>query len=600
MDFDTAIQRSNTILFTNDDKPLSAPEIVILQGIWQGMTYPQMAAASPDYSENYLSRDVGPRLWKRLSKALGKSVSKTNFRVVLERSQHSFESPPAPRQPSIDWGDAPEVPIFFDRTSELETLTGWILQDNCRLVVVRGLSGMGKTALVRKLVDRIGDRFDRVTWCSLTFAPDLEKVMLKLSFKSDTSPETEEELMQQWRSQRHLLVFNGVDAILQTDRLAGDYREGYENYGKLFQRIGEETHQSCLILVGLETPRNVVTLAGATSPVRELELSGLSEAAARELLQAEGLVGESSWRDLIDRYQGNPAALKMVATIVRQLFHGNVTEFLERDTLIFGDINSLLDRTFDRLSEVEEEILYHLVVESESLSFAKLRDKLTLPEAKLLAVLASLERRSLLATEKLEEESRFTLSTMVQEYATQRFVKQIGRTEGLSSPLPEREESLELTPSAKSPTVLSRWLENQFEATWQSVETLIGVQSLKLSLKLRDSSVLRQDRTVKRCKRISLKGQSGTREIALLVAISQKENDRLAVRTQVQPIDRDAVLPDRLKFGLIDETGNILREIESQNQDNFIQLPRFTGELQERFRLLVSLGNIHISEEFVI
>ena len=600
MDFDTAIQRSNAILFGNNDKPLSAPESIILRGIWQGMTYPQMAAASPDYSENYLSRDVGPRLWKRLSKALGESVSKTNFRVVLERSQHSLESLPAPRQPSIDWGDAPEVPIFFDRTSELETLTGWILQDNCRLVAVRGLSGMGKTALVRKLVDRIGDRFDRVMWRSLTFAPNLDKIMLNLRLKSDTSPATEEELMQQWRCQRHLLVLNGVDAILKTDRLAGEYREGYEDYGKLFQRIGEETHQSCLILVGLEIPGNVITLEGTTSPVRELELSGLSEAAARELLQAEGLVGESSWRDLIDRYQGNPAVLKMVATIVRQLFHGNITEFLERDTLIFGDINSQLDRTFDRLSVIEEEILYHLVVEPESLSFTTLRDKLTLPEGELLAALASLERRSLLATEKLEGESRFTLSTMVMQYATQRFVKQMGGPERLSASPREMEESLELSPCAKSPTVLSRWLENKFEATWQSVETLIGVQSLKLSLNLRDSSVLRQDRTVKRFKRISLQGQSGTREIALLVAISLKENGRLAVRTQVQPIDRDAVLPDRLKFGLIDETGNILREIESQNQDNFIQLPRFTGELQERFRLLVSLGNIHISEEFVI
>ena len=42
-----------------------------------------------------------------------------------------------------DWGEAPESQIFYGRTAELATLSKWTLQNQCRLVALLGMGGIG-------------------------------------------------------------------------------------------------------------------------------------------------------------------------------------------------------------------------------------------------------------------------------------------------------------------------------------------------------------------------------------------------------------------------------------------------------------------------
>jgi LuxR family glucitol operon transcriptional activator len=74
----------DTAVFTTTGKHLSNIEIMVLQGSWQGQRYPQIAAQN-GYALEYLKNDIGPQLWKRLSKALGEKVSKANLRAVLQQ-----------------------------------------------------------------------------------------------------------------------------------------------------------------------------------------------------------------------------------------------------------------------------------------------------------------------------------------------------------------------------------------------------------------------------------------------------------------------------------------------------------------------------------
>ncbi len=67
----------------------------------------------------------------------------------------------------VDWGEAPDVSLFYGRTDELATLKHWILTDRCRLVTLLGMGGMGKTYLSVKLSQHIQDNFEFVIWRSL-------------------------------------------------------------------------------------------------------------------------------------------------------------------------------------------------------------------------------------------------------------------------------------------------------------------------------------------------------------------------------------------------------------------------------------------------
>ncbi|GIK72884.1 MAG: hypothetical protein BroJett021_18720 [Chloroflexota bacterium] len=53
---------------------------------------------------------------------------------------------------------------------------------------------------------------------------------------------------------------------------------------------------------------------------------------------------------LIDRYGGNPLALKIVASTISGLFGDEIGAFLEYGEVIFGGVHTLLQEQFARLS----------------------------------------------------------------------------------------------------------------------------------------------------------------------------------------------------------------------------------------------------------
>ena len=126
-------------------------------------------------------------------------------------------------------------------------------------------------------------------------------------------------------------------------------------------------------------------------------------------------------RSLIQHYLGNPLALKIVSVYIRDLFNGNISEFFAQGITVFGDIRNLLDQQFNRLSEIERQIMYWLVINPE-LSIVQLQEELIPITSKpsLLEALLSLERRSLIekATPILIENNatRFSVPPIFKEY----------------------------------------------------------------------------------------------------------------------------------------------------------------------------------------
>ncbi|MDJ0704309.1 MAG: DUF1822 family protein [Leptolyngbyaceae cyanobacterium MO_188.B28] len=648
MDIDIALNFVNTAILAQANRCLSAPEIAILRGTWQGLTYDQMAKNS-DYSTNYLMRDIGPKFWRLLSETFGEPVSKTNLRVVLQRiselepeitdlgltpdptgvapepasrveasSQPLFATRPAEMSQRQDWDNAPEVSSFVGRSAELAKLKQWILQDGCRLLTVRGLSGVGKTVLAKVFAEQIQAEFDRVIWRSLNQVPPLNKFMADLikilppsSDASHFSPPNRKgdllsQLIASLKDSRCLIILDGAEGILHGGQLAGQYRPGYEDYGEFFRHIGEDSHQSCWIVTGLENPRDVVRLEGKDSPVRSLALSGWSEAEAESVLQSEQLAAQSSWPALIDQYQGNPAALKSAARLIRALFNGDVAEFMKHQSFVFEEVGALVGRSFKRLSSLEKEILYWLISEPHPISVAALQHEIpwSIPFVKLLEALESLKQRLLIVTTQISGQSAFILPPMVKEYVARQLLEEISSPTvsqtGRSNSWTTAEELLDLTPSAKADVNLGQWLQQAYDPAWSPIEGLLGGRHSLFSPRLRSMLQLRGEGLVRRFKPIRLGTQTDSPEVALLVAISAKANQKVEIRVQVHPLEDDIMLPANLQLRLINNSGETLRLVQSQQQDNFIQLPRFRGEPKERFSLQVVLDDINVTEEFVI
>lgn len=368
---------------------------------------------------------------------LEKRREKRQASQETKASQPLSQTLPYAQQPQKrqDWGDAVDVPVFYGRATELATLEKWITTDRCRLVAILGMGGIGKTALSVKLAEQVKDQFDYLFWRSLRNAPPVEEILGEcIQFLSDHQkidlPENIDNrillLMDYLRKQRCLLVLDNAESILQGGDRAARYREGYEGYGRLIQRVGEMAHQGCLVLTSREKPKELDPLESKTSPVRCFQVAGLEQKAAQEILSDKELFGvEPASANLIQRYAGNPLALKLVASTIHDIFGGDISKFLEQGTVIFGDVRDLLQQQFERLSNLEQEIMYWLAINREFVSLEELRDDIVHPPSnrELLEALESLRRRSLI--ERSENAAFFTLQAVVMEYVTDRLIEQV-------------------------------------------------------------------------------------------------------------------------------------------------------------------------------
>ncbi|MCU0544363.1 MAG: NB-ARC domain-containing protein [Oscillatoriaceae cyanobacterium Prado104] len=461
MEVKDVLQFTEHLFFTETGKHIDRLQETILKGTLEGRKYSEIAEEE-HCTEGHV-RNVASDLWQVLSNALGQEVNKSNLRRTLQKSYLSIRSSkfrkefinvsnvnlctgniqdsevmnnrsPAspqnsqqtPKQHHIDLNDAPKIFTFYDRTSSLTTLKQWILQENTRLIAIHGIIGIGKTALATQLVEQIKHEFDFIIWRSLAASPPLSKLQTNIiqCFCRDSAPVSAPDdgtivggfrLLEYLQKYRCLLILDDVQMVNSSGQLAGNYQIGYEDYGRLFRQVAELSHNSCLVLLSWEKPIEIATLEGENQPVRSLQLNGLG-AEAGEILKEKGLAEDEKWSGLIEQYSGNPLWLKVVATMIQDLFNGSISEFLSDDSLFLGDLESLLHQLFNRLSDREKQVMSRLASEAAPVSLAQLQENMQLSRSDLLKVMQSLGRRSLI--EKIQEGDRirFAICPVLKEY----------------------------------------------------------------------------------------------------------------------------------------------------------------------------------------
>ncbi|MCC5636993.1 DUF1822 family protein [Nostoc sp. CHAB 5844] len=145
---------------------------------------------------------------------------------------------------------------------------------------------------------------------------------------------------------------------------------------------------------------------------------------------------------------------------------------------------------------------------------------------------------------------------------------------------------------------LSRWLEGIYDNTWEAIETFLLFNSNSLALNFR-SSFGSGVGSIKRAKLIDLGMEIESQTVVLLVAFMPEDSQQFSIRVQLHPANGE-YLPVNIKLALLLESGEMIQQVQAREQDNYIQLKRFDGEVGECFSIQITFDSYQITENFVI
>ncbi|MEH2159243.1 NB-ARC domain-containing protein [Nostoc sp.] len=206
-----------------------------------------------------------------------------------------------------DLSEAPSPINFYGRIQELAELQQWLSQKDCRLALIHGMGGIGKSTLARHLADRVADKYERLIWLSLESAPPFQKILIKLvQFLSKGEQEEGDiyQLMQYLHYQKCLIVLDAWEEIMDS------HSADYTIYNVFVERVAKESHKSCLLLLSRRKPDNIAILEGKF--VLSKKLLPLIKKDVKEFLSAEGLFGTDIELDKFSERYNNPWILKRI------------------------------------------------------------------------------------------------------------------------------------------------------------------------------------------------------------------------------------------------------------------------------------------------
>jgi NB-ARC domain. len=444
------------LVFAETGKHLSGIQKKVIKGICEEQSY---TAIGEEFNYNYkYVAGIAAELYKIISKQLGlqeKSVNHSTFISTIEAAKmgnigsqvvnandvnvlgnHNFniysntsksdhnDTSQAEINSISNYQElliAPKITKFYDRTSDLATLSEWILTQNIPLIAVLGLTGIGKTTLVKRFIELNHQQFEVIICRNLKFPKSLNNLLTNilnnLSDENKSLTNIEDRLTKLFeilRQKKCLIVLDNLENIFMNGQLAGQYQPEYGDYKTLFEMTTQIEHQSSLISISQEKCREMVSLDDDLGLIKTLELNGLNDV---EFLSEFRLTDRENWSKLIDLYDGNPLYLKHIGTLIKDVFSGKVSDFInENSTLLNEDLKSIFHQIFIELSPIEQQIIFALTQPKKSFSIDDLKSCLSSPITDIADGLRSLNRRYLL--KKIgENESLFTLKPLWIEYA---------------------------------------------------------------------------------------------------------------------------------------------------------------------------------------
>ncbi|GAB1543498.1 DUF1822 family protein [Scytonema sp. NUACC21] len=140
---------------------------------------------------------------------------------------------------------------------------------------------------------------------------------------------------------------------------------------------------------------------------------------------------------------------------------------------------------------------------------------------------------------------------------------------------------------------LSRWLQNTFEDSWQSLENFFGNSAFSFSFR---RTTEENDATIKRGKSLNLPNC----EALLLMGLDAETDGRISIRIQLRSRSQEEALPPATHLKLLSASGQVIQSSQSRMQDNIMQLKRFKISPGTQFKIQIEIDNFVVTEDFLI
>ena len=139
------------------------------------------------------------------------------------------------------------------------------------------------------------------------------------------------------------------------------------------------------------------------------------------ILKSRNLTDEEQWLELINLYSGNPLWLNIIADAVEDLCDRNVTQFLSCPSIYLGDLEPILERYFQGLSELEKQVILWIASQETAIDISTTPPDIPLLQSDLWKAIQSLKRRCLVT----KKDNLLSLLTVLRQYIKSNYLHQL-------------------------------------------------------------------------------------------------------------------------------------------------------------------------------
>jgi len=304
-----------------------------------------------------VSRSTLQRFWRKKAvrqenfEAICKAVGIKNWEAIVDRT---------PTQQPLSYMD---FSVYDDAWVGRESLIQQLsdrLQSSCRVLLLVGITGIGKTALAEKLVEEL-----RGDWTELKDnfeddqkASDFASVALQWLEKwRETVPKDERKpeqllrrLVKRLRENRYLILIDSLEYLLTGNEEDGWGDFADEWWGEFFVRLlAEPDCQSRFILASQDLPTKFEAECDRYKNLWYCQLlKGLEIPEQVALFQKAELDGDlelshSPLRVIGEVYDGHPLALRTIAGEINGSYRGNVRAYWKYNSRYIEEVKEAID-----------------------------------------------------------------------------------------------------------------------------------------------------------------------------------------------------------------------------------------------------------------